>query len=118
MILIIRVLRALFVIGYIFVLTFLLFLEILARYYGTGYSVSTLIYWLFLLGWLSLVLNYKIQSKASFIVGLFFAATSIFLTIFGFRDISEIVMRVAYVFIIVGTVHSLFELFKWGKANL
>ena len=113
-----KVLRMLIVVVYILVLTFLLFLETLARYYGTGYSVSTLIYWFFLVGLVGLIANYKLKSTISFAIGLFFTAASIFLTVFGFRDISEIIMRVAYVFIIVGTVHSLFELFKRGKVNL
>jgi len=104
-----RITKTLLFFMYILILASLLFLETWARFYGTGYTIATLIYWIFLLGWVGLIINYKLKSTTSYFLGFILLPFVIALTVISIRNIAEVFMRIVFVFFLVGMIQALIE---------
>ena len=87
----------------------LVLIQLWSEVVGLNLKLTGLIYWVFLLGWVGLVYNFKIKSFTSFGLGFGLFVMSAFLVIFNQFAVGEIVMRISLIFWLVGIAQALFE---------
>jgi len=102
---------------YVVIFLGLLALQLWAGITESGFFVSWLIYWMILLGWLFILFNFKLESEASFILGFVTFVFAAIFAILGLRLIAETVMRVGFIFWLVGMGQALIEYQKTQNNN-
>ena len=105
----------LIIIAYLLVFSGLLLLQIWIEITGSGFSLASSIYWMILIGWIGLILKYKLRESFSLTIAfVLFAAAAIFTTL-GFISIGETIMRLSLIGWMIGIVQSVINYEKKGN---
>ena len=100
-----------FVITYCGVVISILGLEIWNNYAGRNMQISPYLYWLIIIGWLTIVYRFKGNSDFTLKPAMTLLAIASLFMIFGVREVGEVLMKISFVGWMVGIGQSLFE--KW-----
>jgi len=108
--------------AFIFVLYALFFitlvgLEIYWRILNSSISVMSIIYWMVLPGWLTIVIEKKFKSDVSFSWAFGLFLISAVLAVFGLRYLAEIIMKISFIGWMIGITQALIEYKKLNAGN-
>lgn len=104
-----KLVKVLVIVSYIVIFLGLFGLQIWAQSTGSRFSVSSLIYWWVLFGWLGLIYWFKWGSSASLTPAFILFIIAALLTTVGLRGIGETVVRISFIGWMVGIVQALVE---------
>ncbi len=114
----VKFIKRFFVLIYVLIFLALIILDIWFQSTKTEFSVSSLIYWMILIGWLFSIWNFKLKSSFSLKTAFILFIVSAFIVTFGFTLIGELVMRISFIGWMIGGAHAFIEYNRNGDIKL
>lgn len=105
---------------FIYILVFLVLVALQSWFQvaQTGFSVSSLIYWMILVGWLFSIWNFKLRSSFSLKIAFALFVVAVLFTTLGLVSVGEPMMRVSFIGWMAGVVQAFIEYNKGKNRKL
>lgn len=88
---------------------FLAFLGIVSASIFLSIAIEKIYYWYLFIAWIVLIWKFKLGSGFSLGFGLLLFLISVFITIFGFVNAAEIIMRISFTGFLIGILQAFIE---------